>query len=149
MRADLDGRIDREKVRAAVASAHAAIEIVDSRIAGWDIRIADTAADNASSGLFVVSELAVGLEDVEPVDVTMSLTVNGQEVSSGDGSACLGDPLIALEWLARVAMEYRDPLRAGEIVVSGALGPMVVVAPGDEMRVQISGLGAASTVFER
>ena len=145
--ADLDGPLDQATVRAAVASAHAAVEIVDSRIAGWDIRIADTVADNASSGLFVVSELGVPLGVVEPADVTMTLEVNGQLASSGDGSACLGDPLIALAWLARTAAELGDPLRAGEIVLSGALGPMVDVRPGDRVRVEISGLGAVGVAF--
>ena len=145
--ADLDGDLDQATVRAAVASAHAAVEIVDSRIAGWDIRIADTVADNASSGLFVVSERAVPLEAVEPADVTMTLELNGQLASSGEGSACLGDPLIALAWLARTAAEFGDPLRAGEIVLSGALGPMVDVHPGDQVRVEISGLGAVSVAF--
>jgi len=143
----LDGELDRARVRAAVASPHAAIEIVDSRIAGWDIRIADTVADNASSGLFVASERAVSLEAVEPADVTMTLRVNGHEVSRGSGSACLGDPLTALEWLARTAAEFGDPLRAGELVLSGALGPMVVVQPGDEVKVEISGLGAVGASF--
>jgi 2-keto-4-pentenoate hydratase len=145
--ADLDGDLDQATVRAAVASAHAAVEIVDSRIAGWDIRIADTVADNASSGLFVVSEHAVPLEAVELADVTMTLELNGQVASSGEGSACLGDPLIALAWLARTAAEFGDPLRAGEIVLSGALGPMVNVHPGDQVRVEISGLGSVSVAF--
>ena len=145
--ADLDGELDQATVRAAVASVHAAVEIVDSRIAGWDIRIADTVADNASSGLFVVSERAVPLAAVRPADVQMTLDLNGQVVSSGAGSACLGDPLIALEWLARTAAEFGDPLRAGELVLSGALGPMVDVHPGDRVRVEISGLGAVSVTF--
>lgn len=145
--ADLDGPLDRATVRAAVAGACAAVEIVDSRIAGWDIRIADTVADNASSGLFVVSEHLVPLADVEPVEVTMTLELNGQVVSRGDGRACLGDPLTALEWLARTAAEFGDPLRAGELVLSGALGPMVAVAPGDRVRVEISGLGAVGASF--
>ena len=145
--ADLNGELDQAAVRAAVASAHAAVEIVDSRIAGWDIRIADTVADNASSGLFVISEHAVPLEAVEPVDVKMTLDLNGQVVSSGTGNACMGDPLLALEWLARTAAEFGDPLRAGEIVLSGALGPMVEVHPGDRVRVEISGLGAVSVAF--
>jgi 2-keto-4-pentenoate hydratase len=145
--ADLDGELDQATVRAAVASVHAAVEIVDSRIAGWDIRIADTVADNASSGLFVVSEHAVPLAEVEPADVNMTLELNGQVVSSGAGSACLGDPLIALEWLARTAAGFGDPLRAGEVVISGALGPMVDVHPGDRVRVEISGLGAVGVAF--
>ena len=145
--ADLVGDLDIETVRAAVAGAHAAIEIVDSRIAGWDIRIADTVADNASSGMFVVSEQPVPLGPFEPVSARMTLAVNGTEMSSGDGAACLGDPLLALEWLARTAAEFGDPLRSGELVLSGALGPMVAVAAGDRVRVQISGLGAVGVVF--
>ncbi len=145
--ADLDGELSRETVRAAVASAHAALEIVDSRIAGWDISIADTVADNASSGMFVVSEQAVSLSEVEPAAVTMTLELNGQLASSGAGIACLGDPLIALEWLARTAAEYGDPLRAGELVLSGALGPMVAVVPGDVVRMEMAALGTVQVSF--
>jgi 2-keto-4-pentenoate hydratase len=148
LRADLDGDPDYQTVRAAVASAHAAIEIVDSRIAGWDIRIADTVADNASSGMFVVSEFGVALDGFEPADVTMSLELNGQLASSGDGRACLGDPLNALQWLARAAAKFGDPLRAGDLILSGALGPMVAVGRGDHARVEISGLGAVSATLE-
>lgn len=144
---DLDGPLDRATVRAAVASAHAAIEIVDSRVAGWDIRIADTVADNASSGMYVVSERAVPLTDVEPVDVTMVLTVDGEAASEGDGRACLGDPLAALEWLARTTAGYGDPLRAGELVLSGALGPLAGVRPGSDVTVTISGLGEVHASF--
>lgn len=147
--ADLTGPIDRDAVRAAVVSAHAAIEIVDSRVAGWDIRIADTVADNASSGLFVVSERGVGLDRFEPAEVEMSLSLNGRPVSQGTGAACLGNPLLALEWLARTAADFGDPLRAGELVLSGALGPMVLVAAGDEVDVRISGLGSVRVVFDR
>jgi 2-keto-4-pentenoate hydratase len=145
--ADLDGPIDRAAVRHAVANMHAAIEIVDSRIAGWDIGIADTVADNASSGLFVVAELAVPLSDVEPREVGMFLQVNGRTESQGTGQDCLGDPLVALEWLARTAAHYGDPLRAGELVLSGALGPMVTIKPGDSVRVEITGLGAVGASF--
>lgn len=145
--ADLDGELSRESVRAAIAAAHAAIEIVDSRIAGWDISIVDTVADNASSGLFVVGERAVALTEVEPVDVAMSLYRNGELATSGEGRACLGDPIEALLWLARTAAHYGDPLRAGEIVLSGALGPMVAVEPGDVVRVAISGLGQVEVSF--
>lgn len=144
---DPDAPIDRARLRAAVAGAAAAIEIVDSRIVGWDIRIADTVADNASSGLFVVSEHVVPLGEVEPVDVSMTLEHNGERVADGEGRACLGDPLTALEWLARTAAGYGDPLRAGELVLSGALGPMVAVRPGDAVRAEITGLGPVSVSF--
>ncbi len=93
-------QITLERVRAAVDVALPSLEIVDSRIAGWDIGFTDTVADNASSGLFVVGEHGVALSDLEPRDVEMSLTIDGEERSSGKGVACLGDPLEALRWLA-------------------------------------------------
>ncbi|MGM8959525.1 hypothetical protein ACTFDE_04305, partial [Campylobacter jejuni] len=71
-------------VRDAVEVALPALEIVDSRIADWAIGFTDTVADNASSGLFVVGSDGVSLDDIEPVDVTMSLTINGEERSSGN-----------------------------------------------------------------
>jgi 2-keto-4-pentenoate hydratase len=144
---DLDGELTAETVRTAVSEAFAAIEIVDSRVANWDISIVDTISDNASSGMFVVSEKGVPLSDIEPRDVTMQLYRNEQPESSGMGRACLGDPLEALLWLARTAREFGDPLRAGEVVLSGALGPLVTVQPGDAVRVEISGLGAVSVSF--
>jgi 2-keto-4-pentenoate hydratase len=148
--ADLDGGLeDVAEVRAAVAGAMAAIEIVDSRIADWDISYADTVADNASSGLYVVSDLVVPLSDLEPVDVVMSMTVNGATASEGQGAACLGDPLLALLWLARTVRDLGDPLRAGEVVLSGALGPMSVVRPGDVVEADISGLGTISVTFAK
>ena len=148
--ADLDGALeDVAEVRAAVAGAMAAIEIVDSRVADWDISYADTVADNASSGLYVVSDVVVPLTEVEPVEVVMSMTVNGETASVGQGSACLGDPLLALLWLARTVRDLGDPLRAGEVVLSGALGPMSVVRPGDVVEADISGLGQVSVTFAK
>ena len=146
--ADLDGELGGvEDIRPAVAAAAAAIEIVDSRILGWDITIVDTVADNASSGLFVTSAGTVPLTAFEPREVIMNLTVNGQVVSAGTGSACLGDPLTAVLWLARAAAAVGEPLRAGEVVLSGALGPMVPVAAGDQVSVEISALGTVAVRF--
>jgi 2-keto-4-pentenoate hydratase len=137
---DLHGEPTVQQVRDAVAYACAAIEIVDSRIAGWDITFADTVADNGSSALFVLGDrhLPLGAGGVEPVDVEMVLTVDGETVSSGTGAACLGDPLLALAWLARTADEVGDPLRAGDVVLSGALGPMVGVRPGTRVETVLS-----------
>ena len=108
-----DGELDEIRVRAAVDYAVAALEIVDSRIAGWDISITDTIADNASSGLFVLADRPLPLTEFEPRDVAMRLYSDGELVSEGTGAACLGDPLTALAWLARTARELGDPLRAG------------------------------------
>ena len=122
--------LDLAQVRSAVEYAVAAVEIVDSRIDAWDIRITDTVADNASSGLFVLGDRRVRLDDFDPKHVTMTLTANGVQASAGTGAACLGDPLEALLWLARTAQSLGDPLRAGQVILSGALGPMVPAPPG-------------------
>ncbi|MGI8768818.1 MAG: 2-keto-4-pentenoate hydratase [Propionibacteriaceae bacterium] len=104
--ADLaDGPLDTSQVRAAVAYAVAALEIVDSRIAGWDISYADTVADNASSGAYALGTTRVSLEEFAPVEAEMSMTIDGAVVSTGNGAACLGDPLNALAWLATKARD--------------------------------------------
>lgn len=136
--ADLDAEDpDAAGVRGAVDYAVAALEIVDSRITGWDISFADTVADNASSGWYVLGGERLSLGKFEPRDIVMSMTVDGEIVSTGTGSACLGDPLNALAWLARTARDFGEPLRAGEIVLSGALGPMAVLRPGARVRSEL------------
>jgi len=146
--ADLDDDdLDIERVRAAVGHAVAALEIVDSRVADWDIAITDTVADNASSGLFVLGDEQITLKEFEPRDVTMRLYADGALASEGTGAACLGDPLAALLWLARTAREFGDPLRAGQVILSGALGPLVPTPPGTTVRAEMSGLGTVTATF--
>lgn len=146
--ADLaDGDLDDAQVRAAVAQVLPALEIVDSRIAAWDITFADTVADNGSSARYVLGAQSRTLGEVQPVEVEMSMTRNGEVVSTGNGAACLGDPLHALAWLARTVRDLGEPLRAGQVVLSGALGPMVAVAAGDTFEAHITGLGAVTVSF--
>ncbi|MFF4833133.1 2-keto-4-pentenoate hydratase [Streptomyces sp. NPDC001315] len=146
--ADLaEGPLDAQQIRDAVAYAVPALEIVDSRIAGWDITFGDTVADNGSSALYVLGSATKTMAEFEPVTAAMTLTRGSETVSSGDGAACLGDPLTALAWLARTAREVGDPLRAGQVVLSGALGPMAVAEPGDTFTAEISGLGSVSVRF--
>ncbi|AOD21165.1 2-keto-4-pentenoate hydratase [Rhodococcus sp. p52] len=146
--ADLDSDdLDLATVRAAVGHAVAALEIVDSRVAGWDIKITDTVADNASSGLYVLGSQTLPLDEFEPIDATMRMYVDDELVSEGNGAACLGDPLNALLWLARTAREFGQPLRAGQVVLSGALGPMVPAPPGVTVRAEISSLGTVTARF--
>lgn len=147
--ADLaDGDLGEDAVRAAVAQVIPAFEIVDSRIAGWDITIVDTVADNASSGLYVLGESAGPLGDLDLRTVEMTLVDDdGTVLSSGTGAACLGDPVTALSWLARTTRELDAPLRAGEVVLSGALGPMVPVRPGAAYVATMTGLGTVRAAF--
>jgi 2-keto-4-pentenoate hydratase len=141
--------IDVATAAAAVDYAVAALEIVDSRVAGWDITINDTVADNASSARYVLGPTRVRLAEFAPVEVTMTLDNNGERASSGTGAACLGDPLNALAWLARTAAEYGSPLRAGDVVLSGALGPMVTAEPGSHIVADLSTLGRVSVTFSK
>jgi 2-keto-4-pentenoate hydratase len=134
-------------VRDAVDVALPALEIVDSRIERWDITFTDTVADNASSGLFVIGTDAKPLTAISPVDVVMTLTINGEVRSAGNGAACLGDPLEALRWLAVQAYRFGDPLRAGHLILSGALGPFVPFAAGDHVVATISGFAPLSVKF--
>ncbi|MER6161497.1 2-keto-4-pentenoate hydratase [Streptomyces sp. NPDC001868] len=131
----------------ATAFALPALEIVDSRIADWDITIVDTIADNASSGLYVLGGTPVPLDRVDLRAVTMTLAKNGETVSRGTGADCLGSPLTAALWLASTLAGLGDPLRAGDIVLTGALGPMAVATEGDEFTAHIEGLGTVTTTF--
>jgi 2-keto-4-pentenoate hydratase len=145
--ADIDDASDPAAIRAAVGLAFPALEIVDSRIEGWRIGITDTVADNASSGVFVVGDTGTPLVDVEPMDVTMTMSREGVVVSEGTGRDCLGDPLLALAWLAATAIDVGTPLRAGDLVLSGALGPMVPVYAGDVFEAVIPPLGTVTARF--
>ncbi len=129
------------EVLRAVAFVLPALEVADSRIEGWDITLLDTVADNASGGLYVLGTRPVALGDVDLREAKMSMTLGGSVVSSGAGSDCLGHPLSAARWLADALCERGIPLRAGDVIMTGALGPMVAGARGSEFAASISGLG--------
>lgn len=124
-----------------------AIEIVDSRIAAWNIKFVDTVADNASSGLFVLGGRPVALSDFDITNCGMTMRKGDAVVSQGSGRACLGSPLNAAVWLADVMVRCGRPLLAGDIILTGALGPMVGVQAGDRFDVAIDGLGTVSALF--
>lgn len=126
-----------------------AIEVVDSRIANWDIRILDTVADNASSGLFVLGAVPRKLEGLDLRTCGMVMECRGEPVSVGAGVACLGSPISASLWLARVMAREGRPLVAGDVLMSGALGPMAGVTAGDVVEARINGLGSVKAVFAR
>ncbi len=136
-----------EEVAAAVATVHAAIEIVDSRIADWKITFADTVADNGSSAFFVLAEAGLPLPGLDLEGAAMTMTVGGEVASTGIGAAALGNPLNAAAWLARTLAERGEPLRAGDVLLAGALGPMVTLKPGDAVRADVAGIGTCSFTF--
>lgn len=129
-------------VIAAVEALLPSIEIVGSRVRNWDISIVDTIADNASAGALVLGWQPAPASQVDLRLCGMVMNRNGEQASTGIGAACLGNPMNALLWLAQKMLAHGTPLRAGDVVMTGALGPMVPVAPGDWIEARISGLGS-------
>jgi 2-oxopent-4-enoate/cis-2-oxohex-4-enoate hydratase len=123
------------------------IEIIDSRVRDWKIKIQDTVADNASSALFVLGTEPVRLRDVDLRLAGMALRIDGEVLSSGSGAACLDHPCLAVAWLANKLGEYGVALEAGEVILSGAFGPVVPVQGGEHVEVEISGLGRVACSF--
>lgn len=124
-----------------------AIEVVDSRVRDWKVKYADTVADNASSGMYVTGREPILASRVDFEQCGMTLRKNGSVVSTGAGAACLGSPVLAVAWLANTFGRLGITLHAGEIILSGALGPVSPVVHGDHLEVAISGLGSASATF--
>ncbi len=143
---DLDlGKHGFADIVRSTAFALPAIEIVDSRIADWNIRFVDTVADNASCGLYVLGGKKVSLADVDLRTIPMAMTIDGEEVSTGAGSACLGHPLNAARWLADVMSQRGTPLKAGDVVMTGALGPMKPMRSGQTVVADFGPLGSVTT----
>ena len=136
-----------EMVQDAVATVHAAIEIVDSRIADWKITFADTVADNGSSAFFVLATSGLPIAGLDLADAAMEMQINGEVKSTGIGSAALGNPLNAAAWLAQTLAKRGEHLKAGDILLAGALGPMVALAPGDHVRAIVDNIGEASFTY--
>jgi len=138
-----------EQVAEAVATVHAAIEIVDSRIADWKITFADTVADNGSSAFYVLADQGKPLAGLDLWTAGMVMQINGETVSLGAGAAALGHPLNAAAWLARTLASRGEPLKAGDVLLAGALGPMVALAPGDRVEAFVGGLGSCSFTYAK
>ncbi len=124
-----------------------AVEVVDSRIENWKISLIDTVADNASSAAYVLGSRPVKLENLDLANCKMTMKRGDEVVSQGIGKACLSNPLNAAVWLADEMVRRGRPLLAGDIILTGALGPMVVAHPGDEFVVEIEGFGSVTAAF--
>jgi 2-oxopent-4-enoate/cis-2-oxohex-4-enoate hydratase len=125
----------------------ACIEIVDSRIADWDIKIEDTVADNASSGVYALGDVKTDPRDLDLSLAGMLFEKNGRPVATGAGAAVQGSPLSSVAWLANTLGRLGTAFRAGEVILSGSLGPLIPIAGGDQLTVHISGLGSCSIGF--
>lgn len=123
------------------------IEIIDSRVKDWKIKIQDTIADNASSALFVLGTEPKRLRENDLRISGMALRVDGEVLSTGSGAACLDHPCLAVAWLANKLGEYGVSLKAGEVILSGAFGPVVPISGDAHVEVEISGLGRVSCHF--
>lgn len=136
-----------EDLRGAVDYAIASMEIIDSRIADWRIGLADTIADNASSGALVVGTRQLAIDELDLALVGNTLSRNGEIVTTGAGAAVLGHPLNAALFLANTLGEFGRSLPAGSIVMAGALSASVPIAPGDTFTARFSSLGDVSATF--
>lgn len=125
----------------------ACFEIVDSRIENWNIRIQDTVADNASCGMFVLGDRMADPRTLDLRTCGMVLEKNGEVAVTGAGAATMNSPVNAVVWLANTLGRFGIALKAGEIILSGALGAMVPVVTGDNLRVVIGGIGSCSVRF--
>lgn len=126
----------------------ACFEIVDSRIRDWQIKIQDTVADNASCGVFVLGDRLVDPRGLDLYTTGMVLEKNGRIVGTGAGAATMGSPVIAVAWLANTLGRLGMSLKAGEIILSGALSAMVPVVAGDQLRMSLAGIGSCSARFD-
>lgn len=131
----------------ATAYAVPALEVVDSRIRDWEITILDTVADNGSSARYVLGASPRQLTDIDLAACGMTMIRNGAIASVGCGAACFGHPLRAALWLARTMARVGQPLRSGDVVLTGALGPVSPVASGEVYEARISGFGPVSVSF--
>jgi 2-keto-4-pentenoate hydratase len=144
----LDPQATAQTIAAAVDHAVTAIEIVDSRIADWKISFADTVADNGSSAFFVLGRERKPIQGLDLWSCGMVLEIDGQVASLGAGAACLGHPLHALAWLVRTLSASGEGLKAGDIVLTGALGPMVTLTPDTLIKASVGGLGSCGFRYE-
>ncbi|MBS1143322.1 MAG: Hydratase/decarboxylase [Proteobacteria bacterium] len=148
LKKDLKGPgVTAADVLAATEGVMACFEIVDSRIQDWKIKIQDTVADNASCGVFVLGDQLVDISKIDLALCGMILEKNGEIVVTGAGAATMGHPVNAMVWLANTLGNLGITLNAGDIVLSGAMGAMVPVTKGDNLRVTIGGVGSCSVRF--
>ena len=139
--------ITRDDVISATSAIVPCFEIVDSRINNWEIKIQDTIADNASCGIFCLSEAYVDPKKFDLALLEASVFKNGNQISSGLGSAVQGNPAEAVAWLANTLGNYGISLDEGDIILSGSLVPLEPIISGDQFSMEIAGIGRCNLNF--
>ena len=146
---DLPGEgCTEDDVLAATAAFAPAIELIDTRIKDWKIKLCDTIADNASSAGWVLGEARVSPKDIDICNIDAVLTRNGEVVAKGRSDAVLGNPVTAVAWLARKVDSFGVRLKAGDIVLPGSCTKAFDATPGDAFVADFDGLGAVHLSFE-
>ncbi|PPJ03927.1 2-keto-4-pentenoate hydratase [Nocardia cyriacigeorgica] len=146
--ADLPGAdCTEEDVLAATVAFAPSIELIDSRIKDWNIGLADTISDNASSAGFVLGKERVAPKDIDIKSIDAVLTRNGEVVAEGRSDAVLGDPVIAVAWLARKVASFGVRLKAGDVVLPGSCTRAIDARPGDAFHAEFAGLGSVRLQF--
>lgn len=139
--------VTAEQVIAATEAIAPCFEIVDSRIADWQIGIVDTVADNASCGVFVLGAARADPRDHDLPNLHVTVTKNGAPLSSGYGHAVQGNPAEAVAWLANTLGAYGVTLDAGDIILSGSLVPLEPAVRGDVFDMELHGIGTCRARF--
>jgi 2-oxopent-4-enoate/cis-2-oxohex-4-enoate hydratase len=148
LKKDLNGPgVTNADVLEATEYVMACFEVVDSRIRDWKVKIQDTVADNASCGLFVLGDQHADPAGLDFPSLRMRVYKNGEPLSEGFGSAALESPLNCVSWLANTLSKFGITLNAGDVVLSGSLVPLEPVVAGDEMHLEVDGIGTADVRF--
>lgn len=150
MASDLTGPgVTTTDALSAIGGALPAIEVVDSRIADWRIRLVDTVADNASSARAVLGARITPITGLDLRLLGVLFSRNGAPIDSGAGAAVLGHPARCVAWLANKLSAFGAGLRRGDLVLPGALHRMVPVRPGDVFQAEFAHLGGVTARFSR
>ncbi|MGZ8803303.1 MAG: 2-keto-4-pentenoate hydratase, partial [Mycobacterium sp.] len=137
-----------DDVLAATAAFAPAIELIDTRITNWQIKLCDTIADNASSAGWVLGAARVSPKDIDIKNIDAVLTNNGEVVAEGRSDAVLGNPVTAVAWLARKVEAFGVRLKAGDIVLPGSCTRAIDAPPGSRFVADFAGLGSVELSFE-
>jgi len=141
------GQVTPQDVINATAYVTVAFEIVDSRIANWNIKLPDTIADNASSGRYILSQKRIVPTDIDLTNISMVMHKNATQVGTGSSAAVMGNPSQTVAWLANKLWQYNVPLKAGELILSGAFAEAHEAKKGDVFNAKFSSLGSVTARF--